>query len=122
MDKEELVIRKLLRIASNQQKILAKLAQVVAEDYSDYLKGVAQVAAANAGFQATDVHVTRTEGHTGSTAGSTDTVVVEPGYIVTVKGAPKDNATREKYLNTFKTQVKTQKPGLEANLSIILED
>lgn len=118
---EKTIIQKLAKVLANQQKILVRLAQAT-EDQSQYLRNAAQVAAVNTGFQATHVDVVRKEGHTGSPAGGTEVVKVEPGYIVTVGGVPKDNAVRQKYINTFKTQVQTQKPGLEANLSILLED
>lgn len=121
MNKEELIIRKLLKVVANQQKILTKLAQT-ADPNIKYLTDAAQVASMNSGLNATHVTVTSTGG--GSGQASTGTVIGQ-GYMVTVGGAPKNNQLRQKFMDTLKRQVATQKPDqpdLASNLSIIFSD
>lgn len=119
--KEKIIIQKLLKIANNQQKILQKLAQQ--QDINvEYLRRAAQESASNTGFAPTFVDVTKTQGSQSPAPGSNSMITVEPVYVVTIHGSPKENNMRQKYVNTFKAQVRTQKPELEKNLSIMLEN
>ena len=102
---EKLILDKLIKIANNQQKILAKLAQAV-DPNLDYLKRAAQVAALNSGFSVTNVEVSGTSAK----------------YNIIVSGAPKDNKTRQKFLDTLIKQVNSQKPELANVLAISLKD
>lgn len=122
MNKEEFIIRKLISVVSNQQRILTKLAQAMEDPNSQYLKGAAQQAAANTGFTATDVQVLKNSGVSGTVPGSSNLINTEDNYLVHFKGAPKDNKMRQKFVNVFKTQIRTQKPELEAKVSITFDD
>lgn len=118
--KDQAVIQKLVKIASRQQRILARLAQ--ANEAEAYLRRAAQVAASNSGFTASNVSATYHGGSSGAVGEGTSMVNVEGGWTVTVDGSPKDNKVRQQFINTFKTQVQAQKPDLAKNLSVILPD
>lgn len=113
---EKLVIKQLLKIATKQQEIIAKLAQ--AQDPNvEYLRRVAVVAGANLNVNVTESHVVPLEG------GNTGTSALPNGYTLHVKGVPSN--LREKYIATVKAQVKAQKPdqpNLSDNLSIIFDE
>jgi hypothetical protein len=118
-------IKKLFSIAQKQQTIIEKLAKdmtLVHDPNTDYLKRSAQVAAANTGFSATDIQVSRMEGSGTTPIGGNNSITIEPSYTVMLHGAPKDNKIRQKFIDTFKIQVKNQNPGLEQNLSIQFGD
>lgn len=114
-NKEKIILSKLLKIASNQQKILERLAQGQDPNVA-YLKSAAQITAANSGFNASQVDVTATPG---SETGAG--VQVMGGYTVKVSGAPQDNVTREKFIRQLKTMVSTQKPDQPelSNISVV---
>jgi hypothetical protein len=118
-DKEKVIIGKLLKIASNQQKIITRLAQQQQDPNIQYLKQAAQVTAANSGFNATSVTVTSSAGSTDP--GQASTIQVQGGYTVTVGGAPQQNELREKFIRQLRNMVATQKPNQPelANLSVI---
>lgn len=118
-DKDKLILGKLLKIASNQQKIITRLAQQQQDPNIQYLKQAAQVTAINSGFNATSVTVTANPGSSG--AGEASTIQVQGGYTVTVGGAPPQNELREKFIRQLKGMVATQKPDQPelANLSVI---
>jgi len=113
------ILQKLLDIASKQQKVLTKLAQAAQDPNIEYLRQGAQVAAANSGFNATEVNVTPLAASSG-TGFSDNLVNIDPGYIVTVAGSPPDNKLRQKFIDTFKNQCRVQKPDAKwlDNLSI----
>jgi len=125
MTKEELIIKKLIKIAHNQQKILSKLAQANDPNVV-YLKDAAQQAAVNSGFNTTTVNVIPLKGSSNpGRIDPTNLVVAAPGYTVTVGGAPQNNQIRQKYLDVLRKQVATQKPDqpdLVKNLSITFSD
>jgi len=118
---EKEALAKIYKVLSNQQKILVRLAQA-ADANIEYLKKAAQITAVNTGFTATNVEVTAAAGSTVPEPAST--VKIAGGYTVKVAGAPKDNATREKFIRQLKSMVQTQKPGDEqlSNLSVIFTD
>ena len=118
MNKEELIIAKLVKVMANQQKILTKLAQVAHDPNVLYFKDAARTSAVNTGFGATAVDVKPLEGNQGR-AGAP---IIEPGYIVSVFGCPKEDKVRQKFVDTFKREVATEKPNLVQNLSITFGD
>lgn len=109
-NKEKIILSKLLKIASNQQKILERLTQEQDPNIV-YLKSAAQITAANNGFNASQVDVTAD-------------IQVMGGYTVKVAGAPKDNVTREKFIRQLKTMVSTQKPDQPelSNIFVVFTD
>ena len=115
-EKEKVILGKLLKIASNQQKILTRLAQAQDPNVA-YLKSAAQITAANSGFNAANVTVTANPG----SAASDPSVKIEGGYTVTVGGAPPQNEVREKFIRQLKAMVASQKPNQPelANLSVV---
>jgi len=117
-EKDKLILGKLLKIASNQQKILTHLAQAQQDPNIQYLKQAAMVTAANSGFSATDVQVTANA--TNSPA-PTSNITISGGYTVKVSGAPKQNEVREKFIRQLRAFVAAQKPNDQelANLSVI---
>lgn len=115
-DREKIVLSKLLKIASNQQKIIERLAQTQDPNIA-YLKSAAQITAANSGFNASHVEVTANPGG----PGSDPSVQTMAGYTIKVSGAPPKNDLREKFTRQLKAMVASQKPdqaGL-ANLSVL---
>jgi len=122
MNKETLIIKKLLKIAKSQQTILAKLAQVAQDLNVEYLKRAVGDALMNSGINA-HYYVTSKPGAAVDTpSGSKAQTATE--YTVTVSGAPADNTLRQKFMDTLKTQIKTQKPNQPelTNLSILFSD
>jgi hypothetical protein len=118
--KEALIIQRLVKIANNQQEILKRLAQ--ANEDKDYLVRVAQTAAANtAGFTASNFTVTYQGGSQTPPNSDGTTAKIEGGWTVSLSGAPKDNKLRQKYIDTFRTQVANQRPDLEP-ISIVFAD
>jgi hypothetical protein len=116
--KEKQIISKLLKIAENQQKILSKLAQVSQEDVEGnktYLKSTWQTAGLNSGITAMK------DPYVQYTPGTTDPSGTITGSNYTLTGEIPVNK-REQFLNTFKTQIKTQKPDLEGKVSTIFKD
>ena len=113
-DKETQVIQKLIKIMSNQQKILNKLAQQQQDPLIEYLRSAAQVAGANSQPPMSvlaDVTVNAGFQHDNVSAPST--------YTASVKGVPEDNKAKQSFMDTFKRQIKTQKPELDGRVSII---
>ena len=109
-NKEKLIIQKLFKIAQNQQKVLTKLAQTTEDPILDYLKRAGTEAAANSGLTISSIWAV----HSGN--GS---------YTITVNGAAKGNAVRQKYMDILRKQIATQKPNqpeLLDNLAIIFAD
>lgn len=108
--KEKLIIQQLLKIANNQQKMLIKLAQTVEDPMLAYLRRAGTEAAGNSGLPIASIWV--------SPSGN-------GSYTVTVNGAAKGNIVRQKYIDTLKRQISTQKPDqpeLSNNLAIIFAD
>ena len=106
MDKETLIIQKLLKIADNQQKILQRLAQ--AQDTNvDYLHRAVQTAGVNMSQPLSlTAFVTPKDG----------------GYTVTVDGFPavsegdpkdvqRDNAVKTSFKKNFDNQLQAQQKG-----------
>jgi len=120
MNNEKDIIVKLLAIAKNQQKVIHKLAQAQGlsaspDPVADYLKSAVDAAAANSGV-AVPINVT-VKANAGSQQGN---VQVEGTYTVTINGMAKvDNTTKERFLKTYKTQIKTQKPELDGKVSVL---
>lgn len=122
MSKETLIIKKLLKIAQSQQKILAKLAQTIQDPNVEYLKRAAGDALMNSGINAHYFVTSKAGTSIDTPSGNKAETATE--YTVTVSGAPSDNALRQKFMDTLKTQIKTQKPNQPelANLSILFSD
>jgi hypothetical protein len=118
-DRETEIITKLISIASSQQKIIRKLAQDAVDPNIRYLTEVAQVAAANVGFTATNVIVTVKPGGDASPEGGGELISTPKGYIVSLSGAPSDTKTRQKFIDIFTKQVQSQKPEISSNVSIL---
>jgi hypothetical protein len=116
MNKEKLIIAKLLKIAQNQQKLITRLAQ--AQDTNvEYLRRVAVIAGTNIGATVTESTVVPMQSST------TDNVSIPTGYVLSVLGVPVQ--LRQKYIDTVKSQVKAQKPEqpeLADNLTINFRD
>jgi hypothetical protein len=122
MNKEDLILRQLVKIADKQQKIIQKLAQTVAENPSgdmnitppapmqdpniEYLMGAIPVAAANVGINNVVVISVDKQPSAQPNSGAT----MDDTYIAQIKGIP------TKQGNTFKQvwdkQLATQKPDL----------
>lgn len=112
-DKETQVIQKLIKIMSNQQKILSKLAQ--AQDPAiQYLRDTAQVAGVNS--QPPMSVIANVTTNPGSQQGD---VTIEQTYTASITGVPEDNRAKQSFMDTFKRQIKTQKPELDGRVSII---
>jgi hypothetical protein len=112
-DKETQVIQKLIKIMSNQQKILTKLAQQQ-DPHIQYLREAAQVAGANSQPPMSviaDVTVNPGFQH--------DNVSAPETYTTKVSGVPEDNKAKQSFMDTFKRQIKSQKPDLDGRVSII---
>ena len=112
---EKEILSKLLKIASNQQKILVRLAQTQDPNIA-YLKSAAQITAANSGFNASSVEVTANPGG----ASSDPSVQTLGGYTIKVSGAPPKNDVRDKFTRQLRAMVASQKPDQAelANLSV----
>ena len=109
-------IEALIKITANQQKIIEKLAQAPAANLQDpnvkYLQQAFQVAALNSGIA--QISTPTVVLNAGSTVGN---VKVDATYTITVAGIP--SAMRQKVLDTFKRQVKTQHPALDGKTSVV---
>jgi hypothetical protein len=120
-EKEKVIITKLLKIASKQQKVIHKLAQaqplaqVGFDPNEEYLKNAISAAAANAGVK------TPISAFVRSTAGSqNDTTKVEGTYTVMVSGMDQaDNNLKQNFMNIYKAQIKSQKPELDGKVSVL---
>lgn len=118
MSNEKEIIKKLLTIANNQQKIIRKIAATVGlpstDPMLDYLERAVDTAATNAGIPfpvGAEVE---------STPGSMrDNIKIEGTYRVSVRGFDKaDEKTKQKFLQTYLNQVKTQKPELANRVGV----
>jgi hypothetical protein len=119
------IITKLIKIANNQQKIIEKLAQQVADPNVEYLRRAVQQACANSGFKARTFNVTTTGGGSGTPDLNHPVTTTPIGYIVSMEGSPKDNALRQHFVDVLKKQVSTQKadqPDLVDNLTVLFQD
>ena len=120
-EKEKAIITKLLSIASKQQKVIHKLAQVQPlaqvgiDPNEEYLKKAILAAAANAGVKTPISALVR------STAGSqNDTTKIEGIYTVMVSGMDQaDNNLKQNFINVYKTQIKSQKPELDGKVNVL---
>jgi len=123
MSNEKEIITKLLAIAKNQQKVIHKLAQaqglatvpVEADPNLAYLERAVMVAATNAGIKVPVGASVK------SNAGSKqDGIIVEGTYSVNVRGMSQvDEKAKENFLQTYKNQIKAQKPELDGKVSIL---
>ncbi len=121
--KEELIINKLFKIASNQQKILSKFAQLSnkASPEEAYLYRAVQTAGANIGLTLTKINVSSSpEAMLSTPLSNPDVTTVPKTYTVHVGGVPKDK--RQKFNDTFRNQVRSQKPELDKSLSVFFDD
>lgn len=112
--KDKLIISKLFKLASKQQKIIEILAQVTPDLNIEYLKRAWTTAAANSGVSM--VVSPEVEFNPGKDEGD---VQVGETYTLYADGIPSDNELRKKLMDVFKTQVKSQKPELDGKLGII---
>jgi len=103
---DKVIIAKLIRIANNQQKIIEKLAQQVADPNIQYLTNQVVTAIANtSGFRPKDMH---NAFYIDSSNGR---------YVVTFNaGAPTDEKLRALFFDNLKRQISAQKPDLIASL------
>jgi hypothetical protein len=118
--KEKLLAQKLLKIATNQQKIIQRLAQQT-DPNIEYLRNVVQVAGANANPPVALSAFIASKGQTG-------------GYTVTVDGFPpvndnnpkdvqRDNASKMSFKKNFDNQLQAQnKANLMDSLAIIYKN
>lgn len=115
---EKQIIRKLLALATKQQKVLTKLAQMQedVEGNKSYLKNTWQTAGLNTGIS--EMMSPTVEYRPGGPA-STEGVTTGSNYVVT---GTIPVAQREKFLKTFKAQVVAQKPELDGKVSTIFKD
>lgn len=105
------IIEKLLKIASNQQKIIEKLAQAIQPTVVDPLalylkKGLAQVAGLNMGLN--DVNVLEVD------------KTPEGTYMMHITGVPVPK--RQNFVQVMMKQLTTQKPELEGKVGYIFAD
>jgi peptide deformylase len=132
MNKEDLILRQLVKIADKQQKIIQKLAQTVAENPSgdmnitppapmqdpniEYLMGAIPVAATNVGIN--NVVVVSVEKQPG--AQSNSGAIMDNSYMAQIKGIP------VKQSNSFKQewdkQLTAQKPDLVGHVGFYFID
>lgn len=111
---QKLIIAKLLKIAENQQKVIQKLAQSLQDPNVAYLQRAWQTATVNSGVpQSATPEVTV---NPGSFQGN---IQVGETYTVNATGVPQSNVLRQKLIDTFKTQVKAQKPNLDGKVSVM---
>lgn len=113
---EKEILSKLLKIATNQQKIIQRLAQQQDPNVT-YLRSAANITAMNSGFNPTEITVTANPGG----AGSDPSVQLGSGYTVKISGAPNKSEVRDLFTRQLKAMVASQKPdqaGLQ-NLSVI---
>jgi hypothetical protein len=118
---EKEIITKLLAIATKQQKVIHRLAQaaplamVGSDPNEDYLRRAVDAAATNAGVK-TPVSAF-VKANASSQAGATTT---EATYTVMVSGMSQvDNALKQKFIDTYKNQIKSQKPDLDGKVSVL---
>lgn len=119
MSNEKEILLKLLTIAKNQQKVIHKLAQAQgladADPNISYLRDAVNAAAANSG-----VTVPIGTYVAAKNSNQQSNVHVEGGYIVTITGLEQvDNKLKERFLHTYLTQVKNQKPELDGKISVV---
>lgn len=114
---EKEIITKLLAIAATQQKIIHKLAQAIPGDDPNlgYLERVAGNVATNIGLRSPVSAFVKA--NAGSNEGD---ATIDMTYNVIVSGMESsDNATREKFISTYKNQVRAQKPELDGKVNLI---
>lgn len=127
-NKEKLVISKLLKIAENQQKIIQRLAQTVAENPSGdlasspqgdptiaYLMGAIPVAAANAGIN--NVVVTKVDKHKSAPTGSG--AVMADTYTAQIQGITGKQGDLFKQM--WDKQLAAQKPDLVGRVGFFFQ-
>jgi hypothetical protein len=118
---EKEIILKLLAIASKQQKVIHKLAQssplamAGSDPNEDYLKRAVDTAAANAGVKTPISAIIRA--YAGDKNNNTN---IEGTYTVIISGMSQvDNALKQNFINTYKNQIKSQKPDLDGKVSVL---
>lgn len=115
--KEKAIISKLLSIATKQQKIIHKLAQVqpMNNEVVDYLKRAVDTAAVNSNIQ--NPLSVLVKFNTGDSQNNTR---IEDTYTVTIGGLGQaSNELKNLFLKNYLMQVKTQKPELDGLVSVI---
>ncbi len=116
MNKEELIIQKLIKIVANQQKILRKLAQVEPptekrDENIDYITHqLVPITASNLGLKGVSVVVDMLPGTPGG--GDTTGYVAEQSfkYYAKISGVPKDK--EKQFAEAMIRQINSQKPEL----------
>jgi hypothetical protein len=118
---EKEIITKLLAIATKQQKVIHRLAQaapsamVGSDPNEDYLRRAVNAAATNAGVK-TPVSAF-VKAYAGDQKNNTN---IEGTYTVIVSGMSQaDNALKQNFINTYKNQIKSQKPDLDGKVSVL---
>lgn len=134
--KEKLIINKLFKLAESQQKVIQKLAQTIgaaslnspkavddlqntnpkmsSEQVLNYLKSTWTTAAVNSGVgKSSTPEIEFTPGR------SEGNVQIGENYTVFANDVPNNNDMRKKLIDTFKAQIKSQKPELDGKIGII---
>lgn len=128
MNNEKHILAKLLKIAQNQQKIITKLAQTIAENPSgnvstppqqdpniEYIMSGIPVAAVNAGI--TNVVVTKVDKH--PSASSDSGATMNETYMAHIQANPGKHG--EAFKQIWEKQLATQKPDLVGRVGFIFE-
>ncbi len=119
---EHLIIKKLIKIFANQQKVLAKIAQLADADEDveatkKYLQEVWMTAGVNSGLRVETPEVTYVAGSTSNTGNRT---IVQSSQYNLVGAIPASD--RQKFSDTFDAQIKSQKPELDGRVGVIFTD
>lgn len=119
---EKEIINRLIKIAVKQQKIIKKLAQMnpsMDAEIKSYLKRSFPAAIANAGGSIEFGNIT-VDLMPGKESGN----VLEPEtYVVKINLINKiDNMTKQKIIDNYKQQIKSQKPELDGRVSIVFTE
>ena len=116
MNKEELIIQKLIKIVANQQKILRKLAQIEPptekrDENIDYIThNLVPIVASNLGLKGISVAVDTPSGVPGG-GDAGGYVAPQPGtYRALISGVPKNR--EQQFADAMIKQINAQKPEL----------
>lgn len=119
---ESKVLKKILSVVAKQQTILKKLAQVSQEDpaMKSYLQTAWQTAGLNIGItEMSSPNVQFNPGKSITLDADDSTATSEDSWILSGAIPVK---LREKFNQTFYTQLKSQKPELDGRVSVIYQD
>jgi hypothetical protein len=107
---QDAVLRKLVSIATTQQKVISRIAQVASlgnppvDPNLDYLKRAVDAAMGNAGINVPLTSAVQAHGDT---------------YTVTISGMDKmGNTAKEAFLKNYLNQIRSQKPELHGKVNV----